>query len=418
MQRGGDEMLDDLDLAWEEQQEPRRRGRPQSRQQRRRRRDERKRKGRSYTALIVSLVLLAVLGAGVYWGVGKVQENQSFKEFVAADYDASEAGDEVDFQVPDGAGGTKIATDLLNKGVVKSRTAFVNACDADKTNCESIQPGRYKVKMHSPAKAVLDILIDPKNKLISQVTITEGLSVITTLAKLAEQTGIPLKNFQDAAKDPAALGITADWYTRKQGGPSATASVEGFLFPDTYQYEPGASALDILKMMVKQFLQVTDDIGLKAKAQALNLSPYEVLITASLVQDEGKEADFAKIARVAYNRAIKELIDCACLQFDSTANYWLELNGKPTKNSGDMTIQELDDKANPYNTVSRKGLPIGPISNPGKAALLGAAQPAQGNWIYFVAVDKQGTTKFAATDSEHCQNINEAIRNGLALTPC
>jgi hypothetical protein len=92
-------MLDDLDLAWEEQQEPRRRSGPPSRQQRRRRKNERKRRGRSFGALFVSLVLLAVLGGGVYWGVGKIQENQSFKEFVAADYEASESGDEITFTV-------------------------------------------------------------------------------------------------------------------------------------------------------------------------------------------------------------------------------------------------------------------------------------------------------------------------------
>jgi peptidoglycan lytic transglycosylase G len=415
MQRGGDEMLDDLDLAWEEQQDPRRRGRPATRQQRRRRKNERKRKGRSFGALFVSLLLLAVLGGGVYWGMGVVQNNQSFKEFVAADYEASEAGAEVDFKVPDGAGGTRIANLLLDQGIVKSRTAFVNACDAD-NRCKGIQPGVYKLKLKSPAQTVLMILVDPANKLTGTFTITEGLSVIKTLAKLAEQTGIPLADFQAAVKDPAKLGITPDWFVRQDGKPAATTSVEGFLFPDTYAFEPGSSAEDVLKMMVGQFIKVTDEIGFKSKAQGLGLSPYEVLIVASMAQVEaGKVEDFPKVARVAYNRVVKERIDCVCLQFDSTANYWLELNGKPEKHSGDMTPQELDDPANPYNTVSKQGLPIGPISNPGKDALLGAAQPADGTWIYFVAVDKNGTTKFATTFAEHQANIAEACRNDPRL---
>jgi UPF0755 protein len=118
---------------------------------------------------------------------------------------------------------------------------------------------------------------------------------------------------------------------------------------------------------------------------------------------------------VAYNRVVKEQIPCVCLQFDTTANYWLELNGKPEKHSGEMTAQELDDPANPYNTVSKQGLPLGPISNPGKDALQGAAQPATGTWLYFVAVDQNGTTKFATTFAEHQANIGEACRNDPRL---
>ncbi len=408
-------MLDDLDLAWEGQEDPRRRrGGPPSRQQRRRRKNERKRKGRSYGALLMSLLLLAVLGGGVYWGMGVVENNQSFKEFVAADYDSSEAGEEVTFTVPEGAGGTRIANLLLEKGIVESRTAFVQACEAD-SRCKNIQPGPYKLKLRSPAQTVLIALVDPENKQTSQFTITEGRTVIQTLAKLAEQTGKPLADFQKAAEDPAALGITADWYVRADGKPAASTSIEGFLFPDTYAFDPAASAADILKVMVEQFVKVADEVGVKAQAQAKGISPYELLITASIAQVEAKEVDFAKVARVIYNRAYKEEMP---LGMDSAENYWLELNGKPTKNSGDMTAAELDDPANPYNTHGKVGMPVGPISNPGKAALQAAANPAQGNWLYFVTVDKAGTTKFAATESEHCQYINEAISNGLNLMAC
>jgi UPF0755 protein len=175
------------------------------------------------------------------------------------------------------------------------------------------------------------------------------------------------------------------------------------------------TAADILKMMVAQFNKVTADINFKANAQKLGVSPYEALIVASLAQVEaGKESDFKNVARVAYNRAVKKMIDCECLQFDVTANYWLEHQGKPEKASKDMTDAELDDTKNPWNTgPSSPGLPIGPISNPGKAALDGAAQPATANWIYFVAVDKNGTTKFASTSAEHDANVRLACQNGV-----
>jgi peptidoglycan lytic transglycosylase G len=406
-------MLDDLDLAWEEQREPRRRGGPPSRQQRRRKRNDRKRRGRSFGALFVSMILLAVLGGGVYWGVGQLQENQSFKEFTAADYEASESGDEVMFTVEEDEGGFDMGAALLAKGVVKSVKAFTTAFE-NETRSRNIQPGTYKLKLKMPAADVIKVLINKDNKLQNVFTIREGLSVIETLKRIAEATKLPLADFQNAAKDPAALGITPDWYTRTDGKPAAT-SVEGFLFPDTYSFEPNMTAADILKMMVKQFLKVTADINFKANAQKLGVSPYEALIVASLAQVEaGKNEDLPKVARVAYNRGVKKLIDCECLQFDVTANYWLELQGKPQLASKDMTEAELDDKNNPYNTgPSSTGLPIGPISNPGKLALDGAAQPPAADWIYFVATDKNGTTKFASTSAEHDRNVQEACRNGV-----
>jgi UPF0755 protein len=407
-------MLDDLDLAWEENQDPRRRGGPPSRQQRRRKRTERKRRGRSFGALFVSVILLAVLGGGVYWGVGKLQENQSFKEFTAADYDASESGDEVMFTVETDEGGFDMGEALLEKGIVKSIKAFTSAFDADNRSL-GIQPGVYKLKLRMPAADVIKVLINKANKLENVFTITEGKSVIATLKLLAEATKLPLADFQSAAADPGALGITPDWYTRTDGKQAATTSIEGFLFPDTYSFEPTMTAADVLKMMVKQFLKVTADADFKTNAQKLGVSPYEALIVASLAQVEaGKNDDMPKVARVAYNRGVKKLIDCECLQFDVTANYWLELQGKPQLASKDMTVTQLDDKNNPYNTgPSSTGLPLGPISNPGKAALDGAANPPAGDWIYFVATDKNGTTKFSDNDTQFCKDQKEAQTNGV-----
>jgi len=119
-------MLDhQLDLGWERDEPRRRRGGPPSRQQRRRRKTKRRQQGKSYSALIIALVLLLVVGAGVYWGIGQIQENQSIREFLAADYGQGDMGAEVEFKVQQGDGGMTIAVGLLDAGVVKSRTAFV-----------------------------------------------------------------------------------------------------------------------------------------------------------------------------------------------------------------------------------------------------------------------------------------------------
>ena len=169
-------------------------------------------------------------------------------------------------------------------------------------------------------------------------------------------------------------------------------------------------------MMVAQFIKVADEIDFKAKAQGLGLSPYEVLIVASLAQVEaGKIEDFPKVARVAYNRVVKEQIDCVCLQFDMTANYWLELNGKPEKHSGDMTAAELDDPANPYNTVEQAGPAARADQQPGQGRAAGRGATRGGHLDLLRGGGQNGTTKFATTFSEHEANIAEACQNDPRL---
>lgn len=412
-------MLDHrLDLAWEED-EPRRRRRPappNRAQQRRRKKKKRRQKGKSYGALIISLLLLVMVGGGVYWGVGQIQNNESIREFLAADYGTDDMGEEVTFRVRPGDNGSVIGSNLLEAGVVKSRTAFVQVCESREMECTKIQPGSYVVQVGSPAEVVFEILIDPANAAASKFTVPEGKSVIQTIKIIAEETGIPLADFQEAIKDPAALGITPDWYARQDGKPAATTSIEGFLFPDTYFYDPAATAKEILQLMVDQFFVVAEELQLKQQAAARSVGVYELMIAASIAQVEVLEGDFPKAIRVIYNRAYDEVM---FLGMDSTANYWLELNGQDTQNSGNLTGDQLDDPSNPYNTgTSSVGLPIGPISNPGKAALQASLNPAAGDWLYFVAIDSSGTTVFANTYNEHCNNIATAIANGANLQYC
>ena len=146
----------------------------------------------------------------------------------------------------------------------------------------------------------------------------------------------------------------------------------------------------------------------------LHISPFEALIAASIAQVEGRfPDDMAGIARVLYNRAYGGKFPCACLQLDSTVNYWLRVSGQTPKSSKDLTVSDLHNPNDPYNTHDKPGLPIGPISNPGADALKGAMSPPKTGYLYFVAVDKEGHTKFATTDAEHQANINEAKKNGV-----
>ncbi|MFF5294769.1 endolytic transglycosylase MltG [Paractinoplanes globisporus] len=394
-------MIDELDLAFDEHAE---RGRPRHR---RGNRGGKKGSGKSGVAFLMAFVLLAVLGGGVYFGYSKVKDF-----FVAADY-SGPGTEPVQVAIAKNSTLTDIGNTLVDSDVVKSTKAFVNAANANPRG-KNIQSGTYKLKKQMSAENAVNLLLDPKSRITSGVTITEGQTALQIYATLSKATNIPVKDFQDAAKKPTDLGVPDYWFKRRDGKPAATASIEGFLFPDTYEFDPKLNAAQILEVMVNRFLSVTGDMNFADTVQNnLSVSPYEALIVASLTQAEaGVPEDYPKIARVAYNRAYKAHMP---LEFDVTANYWLELNGKAAKYSGALTAAEIDDPKNPYNTKSKKGLPLGPIDNPGEAALKGAMQPPSANWLYFVAIDKQGHSVFTNDYQQHQKNIAQACRNGVPL---
>ena len=229
-------------------------------------------------------------------------------------------------------------------------------------------------------QAALDLLLDPAARLLSRVTLPEGLTVERTLARLSEQTGIPVEECQAAAADTAALGLPA----------YANGVLEGFLFPATYDIEPDTAPADILRQMVARGVQAFDEL------QIPEADRLTVLTKASLVQAEaGSVEDMGKVARVLENR----LSDGMPLQLDTTVNY---ANGK-----GGITTT-AEDRANqsPYNTYVHAGLPPGAINNPGEDALRAVMTPTAGDWRFFVVVDPDtGDTRFAVTGEEHQQNV-------------
>jgi UPF0755 protein len=397
--------INELDLAWEDDAD-RGRHRRSAVKQRANGGKKRGRGGKTFLALFLSLVVLGGLAAGGWYGVDRIK---AF--FSAPDYETGGTG-ETKIEVLDGQSATEIGQTLQKADVVKSAKAFAEAAKKDPRSTK-IQPGTYKVRLKMRAADALAMLLDLKNKVVNRVTIREGLSYKATLAELSKATNIPVADFEAAAKDPVALGVPAFWFNRRDGKPSAK-SIEGFLYPLTYEIEPDSTATSILKTMVAQFLKVTTAMNFVDKVQSeRNISPYEALIVASLAEAEsGVTADLPKIARVAYNRTFKKKMP---LQFDVTANYWLEVQGKDPKHSSKLSQAELDDPNNPYNTESKVGLPLGPINSPGEAALKGAMEPAVGDWLFFVAIDLQGNSAFAVTVDEHDKNVRLACKNGVPL---
>jgi UPF0755 protein len=394
-------MIDELELAFDEPAD-------KGRHRRRRKKDGGSGLGKSTIALLVVVVLLAALGGGVWWGFDRIQ---GF--FNAPDYTTGGTG-EVIVQIKQGETAADIANTLVKVDVVKSAKAFVNAAE-DNARSKNIQPGFWRLRKQMRAADAVTLLLDRRNKVAAGVTIREGLTVKQTYKELSKATKIPVKEFEAAGKNPQALGVPAFWFKRTDGK-KVTKSIEGFLFPQTYEFDPNVTAKKVLESMVQQFLAVAQKIDFVGQVQAKRggISPYEALIVASLAQAEaGNADDLGKVSRVAYNRIYGGNFACGCLQFDVTINYYWELTGKPTKASKDMTEADLNDPKNPYSTHVYKGLPPTTINNPGQKALEGAMAPPNGKWLYFVAIDKQGHSAFATNLDEHNRNIAKARQNGV-----
>ncbi|MEV6344594.1 endolytic transglycosylase MltG [Actinoplanes sp. NPDC051851] len=390
-------MLDDLESVLEE--EPIRAARP-----------ARSRRGRSFAAFFLTLVLLGLLAGGAWYGYRKVSGL-----FVDADYAGPGSG-EVAVEVKTGDSATDIGNMLYTQKVVASSDAFIDAAK-DNARSKNIQVGWYKLKKEMKASDALTALLDPANRWVTKVTLPEGLTYQQSLDALAKATGIPLADFQKAAKDPIGLGVPDYWFNRTDGKKADKADIEGFLFPATYELSPKADATGVLKTIVGHFVKVTEDLEFVSTVEKQRkISPYEALIVASIAQAEAlKDADMAKVSRVLYNRLYGDF-DCHCLGLDSTVNYWLRISGKEVKASEHLTQSELHDPKNPYNTHDKSGLPPGPIGNPGEAALKGAMSPTVNfPYYYFISVDTKGTMAYGKTAADHEKNRQLACRNDIPL---
>ncbi|MFG1609000.1 endolytic transglycosylase MltG [Actinoplanes sp. NPDC049265] len=394
-------MIDELDLAFEDHAE---RGKPRHR---RGKGGKGGGGGRSVVAFLMAFILLAVLGGGVYLGYSKIRDF-----FTAADYDGAGTGT-IQVQIKANSSLTDMGNVLVDKDVVKSTKAFTQAAEKNPRG-KNIQSGTFNLKKQMSADAAVAALLDPKSRVSNGITIPEGKTALEVYAILSKATGVKVDDFKAAAKDPEALGVPAFWFNRTDKQ-KVTKSIEGFLFPDTYEFEPKATAEQMLSEMVQHFLTVTESLDFVNKVQdERKISPYEALTVASLAQAEaGNSDDLGKVARVAYNRLYSNTFPCNCLQFDVGINYYYQLQGKPKKPSKNMTRAELNDLKNPYRTHNKPGLTPTPINNPGQDALKGAESPPAGPWLYFVAIDKQGHSAFAATNEQHEKNRKIAEKNGV-----
>ncbi|MFH9860866.1 endolytic transglycosylase MltG [Streptomyces sp. NPDC017202] len=336
--------------------------------------------------LVVLLVFGGGLGGVTYFGYQFYQNRHS----AAPDFTGDGTSQTVSIEVPKGARGVDIGRKLKDAGVVKSVDAFVSAFTTN--NGDQIQAGAYILRKEMSAKSAVEMMLDPKSQ--ANVMVPPGQRNIAVYKAIDSKLGLAAGTTRDVAeKEFKNLGLP-DW---ANADGDAKDPLEGFLYPGTYPAAKGMKPATVLKQMVARADEAYGKYDLEAKAKALKLeNPLQVITVASLVQAEGKtHDDFRKMAEVVYNRLKPTNTETnQLLQFDSTFNY--------LKNESNIHISESEINSNqdPYNTYTQKGLPPGPIGNPGAEALTAALTPTSDGWIYFVATDGENKTEFAKTYAE------------------
>jgi UPF0755 protein len=331
------------------------------------------RRRRRPLAVLLSLLVLGGLVAGIFFGVQALMGLMT-----AEDYTGQGSGD-VQIRVQQGDTLSDIARTLVDEDVIASTRPFVDAAEG-RPEATGIQPGVYGLRSQMSGAAALDMLLGEGSRLLSKVTIPEGLTVGQILERIASETGRPIEELQAAAADLPALGLPS----------YAAGRLEGYLFPATYDVEPDQTAPQVLKMMVDQFTTVAAGLDLEARAAAAGRAPADVVTVASMIQSETRlDEERPDVAQVIYNRLSQGIP----LGIDATLAFGLDKSGN------DLTVTDLRTDS-PFNTRTRTGLPPTPISSPGEASLEAALAPSSGDLLYYVLENSDGTHFFTADYAE------------------
>ncbi|HUR14567.1 MAG TPA: endolytic transglycosylase MltG [Mycobacteriales bacterium] len=336
--------------------------------------------------LLVVALVVALLAALAYGGARTYDS-----AFGVADYSGSGSG-HVLVQVKAGDSASDIGATLLSRQVVKSVKAFTRAAGKE-TRSRGIQPGFYDLRRQMSAAAALARLLDPAARVRGRVTLPEGIPLSVVVDRMVKYTELKRADVVAALENPSVLGLPAFAKNRP----------EGFLFPATYDVEPGTAAVDALRLMTEKFAEVAAGLDLEARAGELGLSAYEIVTIASIIEDEtALDADRGKVARVVLNRLARGMP----LQLDSTVNY-VRTQKKARLSLDDIRVES------PYNTYAHTGLPPTPIDSPGEKALEAALSPAEGDWLYFITIDKAGNSLFTSDYQEFLRAKAKAQREGV-----
>ncbi len=294
-------------------------------------------------------------------------------------------GDEVRISIPQGRGFRGVYRALVDGGVLAEDARF-GVLASWRGVSKKLRAGEYLFSRPITPSDVLEKLVDGST-LLHPLTFQEGLTMFQVVKELSRQGWGGQAELLALCRDPefiASLGIEAP-------------TLEGYLFPDTYHLSRGQDGRAVLRMMVERFMEVSkslEELPLsEAGAKGDNgkgMTLHDMVILASIVEKEtGVGFERPQIARVFLNRMNRKMR----LQADPTVIYGID------EFDGDLTRKDLRTPS-AYNTYLLTGLPAGPIANPGRDSLKAVLQPAEGDWLYFVARG-DGTHHFSTNLKEH-----------------
>ena len=349
--------------------------------------------------LFVVLVVLAVM-----WVRGRVYG------WVDAQVEPSgPEGELVEFTIPDGASTNDVASALDTEGIISNATVFRYwiRCDGNITitgflGCDTertFQAGDYVLNLNMAFDDVVKVLDSgPIPEVFFTITIPEGLRWTEMIDRLIDENPeFDRAELQDAFTSPA---VASDYINTDLDQPT----MEGLLFPATYDISEddlGDEARFLQRMsntFDQRFTSLLADPGMHPDIVELGLDVYDVIVIASLIEEEARVAeDRPKIARVIYNRLFNDMR----LDIDATTCYAVN------KPCADLTADDLAFES-PWNTRAVPGIPPTPISAPGQASLEAALSPEAGEWLYYVLTDEGGVPgahHFSVTLEEHNENV-------------
>ena len=316
--------------------------------------------------------LLVVVAPGVLWGCGPDGPPAPF----------------VEFAVPPGASFSQITDTLVARDLV-TRPGLFRAYARVRGDDRGVRSGRYRVAEGIRWGALLDTLVEGR-VVTESVTIPEGFTVRQMVPRLAAISG---EDPEEVAERLQAEGVEERWGVPGPG-------LEGYLFPDTYRFAAGIPLDSVIRVMVDRYRSLWTPER-TARREELGMSEREVMTLASIIQGEARRTEeMPVISAVFHNRLRIGYL----LQADPTVQYAL---GERRRR---LLYADIDAVADhPYNTYTQRGLPPGPIGAPGEAALDAALDPADVDYLYFVA-RPDGTHIFTRSLAEHNRARVEARR--------
>jgi UPF0755 protein len=340
----------------------------------------RRNRRRRIRGVLIMVLLLGLLGGGAYEALRLTGKRPA----------RVQPGIPVTIVIQPGEGTRQIGEALEKAGVVDSAGRF-RAVASERGLDGVLKPGAYQLETVMDVDSVIDLLVKGPN-LGTPFTIPEGFTVKQIVDRIAATKRFPKATIEKALSSP---NLEVPFR------PKGVKTLEGLLFPQTYRIEKDTTATAVVQQMLDQTDQVVSQFDLTKTPR--KLSAYQVLVIASMIEREAKvPEDRPKIARVIYNRLARG----QPLQIDATVQYAL--------GSGSRRLSNRDLQVNsPYNTYLHSGLPPTPIASPGQASIEAALNPADGPWLFYVLIDKDGHHAFTASATEFARLKEEAKRKGL-----